>query len=444
MDKEGVNNNLKLIIGGVVALALLLALLVLPRGSSETSYDKTLNKELTQRPRVERSADSSIIPDYLDVAFDELIESEQSFLSIDLTNLKIDIYEEGLLSSTVTIRAVASETSWWQTAPGYYEIISKISEHSSSFGNVIMPWNMPFQGNFFIHGWPRYPSGAPATSAVSGGCIRLAEEDAEAIFNAFPIGTTIISRDDKYRSNLNYNLIAEDIESVDAEAYLAVDLSNNEILFASNESIRKDVGDLGILLSALTASEHIGMESQMWGVDTLDDNGRVDNEVKYRLFDILFPLLEDWSHEPETTFASYMGEERFDRRLVYKARAVGMNNTHTYYDESRGTVLEATPLDMVNLSRYIHLYRDFIFDITKSDIIFYLYGYPSTDNRTYPRIFPGFETFAGGAYDKVTGSTLAVFDEVIDGETHSFVYIVINSEDGLQDVVDMRAAVINR
>jgi hypothetical protein len=383
---------------------------------------------------------ASTTPDYLDERARTLRASGAQFVVIDLSAKTLEVLEQGTTTLSMPIKAIAATSSWWQTPPGYYEVLSKKPSHDSSFGNVTMPWNLPFQGNFFIHGWPRYASGRPATSAVSGGCIRLREADAKALYELLPVGTPIIITEDRFDSSLTFTkrLTPPPLAS---EHHLAVDLTDNRALLASGAQEQLPVGDLATLLSALVASEHIGMERSLYAVGDANDNGRIKHNERYRLFDLLFPLLEDWSREPEETVAQYMGEDRFERRLAYKLRALGMDTSHARVATS-GVALETTALDLVQLARYTHLYRNFLFEITDASIPIYLYGEPTTGRRQWPRIFPGFEDFRGGVYDQETGSVVALFDLSEHGGSAATLFISLHSDDPLQDVVDMRWRVL--
>ena len=51
---------------------------------------------------------------------------------------------------------------------------------------------MAFQGNFFIHGWPYEPDGTPVASTYSGGCIRMATDDAKKIYDMSTLGMPVL------------------------------------------------------------------------------------------------------------------------------------------------------------------------------------------------------------------------------------------------------------
>src|SRR3989344_3348659 len=80
-----------------------------------------------------------------------------------------------------------------QTPNGVYKIRSREENHFSSIGEVWMPWSMHFYGNYFIHGWPYYPSGAPVADTYSGGCIRLSTSDAKELFGEVKNGMPVLA-----------------------------------------------------------------------------------------------------------------------------------------------------------------------------------------------------------------------------------------------------------
>src|SRR5882724_9446532 len=113
---------------------------------------------------------------------DDFISQKESFIEADLTAMQLSVYENGAVVKQVPILTKGRPGSWWETPAGLYQVQNKETNHFSSFGHVYMPWSMDFQGNFFIHGWPYEPDGTPVSSAYSGGCIRLATDDAEKLY----------------------------------------------------------------------------------------------------------------------------------------------------------------------------------------------------------------------------------------------------------------------
>src|SRR3989344_7276539 len=129
------------------------------------------------------------------------IARKESFIEIDLSQMKVSLYKEGGLLKTLPVLSKGRDGSWWETPTGNYKILSKEQNHFSSIGNVWMPWSMQFYGNFFIHGWPYYEDGTPVSSTYSGGCIRLETTDAERLYPLVSTGTPVIVIKDETRDS---------------------------------------------------------------------------------------------------------------------------------------------------------------------------------------------------------------------------------------------------
>ncbi len=46
-----------------------------------------------------------------------------------------------------------------------------------------MPYSVQIHQDFFVHGIPYLPSGEKVTSQYSGGCLRVADEDAKIVYD---------------------------------------------------------------------------------------------------------------------------------------------------------------------------------------------------------------------------------------------------------------------
>ncbi len=79
-----------------------------------------------------------------------LITQQADFIEADLTALTLRVYSKGEIQKEVPILTKGKEGLWWQTPAGLYKIESKEKKHFSTFGKVYTPWNLVFQGNFFI------------------------------------------------------------------------------------------------------------------------------------------------------------------------------------------------------------------------------------------------------------------------------------------------------
>ena len=386
----------------------------------------------------------------------KFVDDGTTFIKADLSDRIINRYVAGKSDLEIPIKALPSETTWWQTPPGLYQIRTKKPLHQSTFGPVEMPWNLPFQGNFFIHGWPRYiSSGNPAVSEVSGGCIRVSEDNASKLYSQVAVGEPVLVTTDEfnlamYPSQSRYFTIPQ---TVKAQSVLVANLRTGEVYAAREPDTQLFAGDLNLMLAALTNVEYLGLEKSinLPRATTGEASERLDYGANYSVWDILFPTLEERKWIGPQAFAHYQGSGRYLDRIEDKAHSLIMSQTEVQtLDTTDATTQLTSAIDQYRLLKYLDQYRYFLLDITKGNINTYLYGEPATD-RNWPRdILPGYEEFSGGMIDKVEGSTgsrnaAVILDLDINdsGNTSPIVFISLDSSDALQDVIDLRTSLLN-
>ena len=170
-------------------------LITLERYASENNYASFAVDASQRKPAYQEfPPDAVIYSTSADVLKkqQELVRGEKDFLFANLTDLELQTYQKGALARSSKILAKGKNGSLFETPSGYYTIRGKESNHFSTIGKVWMPWSMHFFGNYFIHGWPYYPDGAPVAEAFSGGCIRLSDTDAKEIFTAAKVGMPVL------------------------------------------------------------------------------------------------------------------------------------------------------------------------------------------------------------------------------------------------------------
>ncbi len=114
------------------------------------------------------------------------------YIYVNLKNMEITLYHDDmsvLKFPVLSIRAIGSK---FDTPKGLFKIGTKEQLHFSSIGHVWMPYSMQFSGDFFIHGWPYYPDGTPVPQGYSGGCVRLSDEVAKAVYEFASIGMPVL------------------------------------------------------------------------------------------------------------------------------------------------------------------------------------------------------------------------------------------------------------
>ena len=302
----------------------------------------------------------------------EYIESKTSFIEADLRTMSITLYENGIAIRAVDILTKGKEKSWWETPTGDYKVLGKSATAYSSIGNVWMPYSIQFYGNYFIHGWPYHDDGTPVPKGYSGGCIRLATDDARIVFDFVKVGTPVLVLDNykEYTSGaltLNATDLAPPV--VNARSVLIVDLASGETILEKQAEEPLSIASLTKLMTAVVAHEVIYLgrpikvtSNMLAGVSQIfypTVGGR------YIGLDLLYPLLMQSSNDAANVLAGFLGEKTFVYNMNAKASSLEMSDTR--FADASGMSAEniSTAHDLTKLLQYIYYKRPFLFDISK-------------------------------------------------------------------------------
>lgn len=380
--------------------------------------------------------------DHFNTIKQKLVADRESFIEADLSQMVLRVYKDGVSTREFKILTKGREGSWWETPAGVYRIESKEENHFSSFGHVNQPWSMAFQGNFFIHGWPTYPDGTPVSSQFSGGCIRLADEDAEAIYRMVDVGTPVLV----YEKDFGTDGFAytEPSITVSAKSYLVADLQNNFVLAEEHSKDVLPIASLTKLVTALVAAEYINLDKDIVVTEEMvvpTSKPRLHVGERVQAFQLLYPLLLESSNEAAAAYAESVGSERFVSLMNKKAAAIGMTATH--FADAAGKDAEniSTPEDLFVLLKYIRNNRSFVLNISTGNLTWSVYGEPTFTNLSN---FNDFKvenaTFLGGKSGKTiaAGNTaVAIYELEIQGTKRPIAIIVLNSEDLTKDIPEL-------
>jgi len=367
----------------------------------------------------------------------ELIDEKVSFIESDLSAMTLKVYKEGKLEKEVPIVSKGREGSWWETPAGLYKIQGKESDHFSSFGQVHMPWSMPFQGNFFIHGWPYYNNGQLVAEGYSGGCIRLSTEDAQSVFELSEVDMPVLVYEkDFIGDSFEYKLLEDKIS---ASSYLAADLANNFAFAEKASEAQVPIASLTKLMTAIVASEYINIEKEI----VITEDMLVQTSVprlyagqRISVFNLLYPLLMESSNEAGTAMARILGTNRFVELMNEKALAIGMNDTHFVDPNGSGAENVSTATDLFRLAKYIYNNRSFILDISIGGATQSIYGQPVLYGLQNFNVFVDDPEFVGGKVGMTTaaGETiLSIFRVQKANEERPVVIIALSSKDRVKD-----------
>lgn len=380
-------------------------------------------------------------PNFFSDTHKSFVNDKLTFIEADLTEMYIKFYQDGKEVFSAPILSKGKEGSWWETPAGLYEIEVKEENHFSSFGNVDQPWSMVFQGNFFIHGWPKYDDGSPVPEGYSGGCIRLSDEDAEALYKLVPLDTPVLVHEADFESDgFVYEPKGPEIT---AQHYLIADIKNNSILVSSDLDETAPIASVTKLMTALVAAEYINLDTDVYVsqekyVNTLIP--RLNGRWKVSMYSLLQLLLVESSNEAAEVIATQVGRDRFIQLMNEKAMALGLKNT-TFSDPSGlddGNV--STVSDLLRLVQYIHFNRSFILELTFNQDLPTAYKSGEFGELENFNEVEDVDSFIGGKVGETSaaGQTSVSLHKVnINGTERILALIILGSEDRHGDIIKL-------
>ncbi len=378
---------------------------------------------------------------YADVK-QRFIEEKASFVTADLTAMSLSVYKGGELVLTVPIVAKGKVGSWWETPVGLYEIQSREENHFSSFGSVYQPWSLAFQGNFFIHGIPYYPSGEEVSSSYSGGCIRLATADAKKVFDLVSVRMPVfVYKTPQEKTAFHYQYKKPEIEGT---AFVVADIDNGTILTSENSGIQLPIASITKLMTSLVVVEYLNLEK----VISVPPEALVTTSVprlrtvkEASVHDLLILMLTESSNEAAEVLASALGREYFISLMNKKAAAIGLARS-TFIDPSGlGVGNSSTAEDMFTLLKYLQENRRFLLDITAGTLARYAYGEPQFKQLQNFNKIPGLKNdFLGGKIGKTNAAKetyAGVYELAVGGEERKVAVIVLGATDAQKSIKDI-------
>lgn len=429
---------------GIVAFILALALFAVGFGvyfyRGSLNYSIFLLDKTGKVPLVVGSWPALEDPEFFKDVKGRFIADRADFIDVDLSSMTLRLYEKGEIAMQMPILSKGKEGSWWETPAGVYKIEGKEDIHFSSFGNVYMPWSMPFQGNFFIHGWPYYPGGASVESTYSGGCIRISTEDAEALFKRVNAGIPVLVFEKDFdRDGFQYS---PRVPLIGANTYLGADLTSNFVLVEKNSREVLPIASLTKLMTAVVATEFYNIErdipiDQSMLATTSRPRLRAGQSVS--VLDLLHLLLRESSNEAAEALASayYNGRSGFIGLMNEKAKAIGMYDTKFIDPSGYGGENVSTAEDLFALAKYLYNNRRFVLKISAGRLEKNVYPMPRYSDLGNYNVFVSDPEFVGGKVGLSTpaqGTAIAVFETELNKVTRPIVLVVLSSSDYERDI----------
>jgi len=343
---------------------------------------------------------------------DRYVAERRDFVEADLTAMTMKVYKGGEVALDLPIKSKGKVGSWWETPVGVYSVSLKKESHFSSFGKVYQPWSLVFQGNYFIHGWPYYPDGSPVSSQYSGGCIRLADEDARQVYDAAEVGMPVLV----YKQPV----AVEPLPSFSGDPLLQgdftiIDVATGNVIRTRDAEIDTAFGAPLNLLTALTAVDYVNVEKSV-AIGTAAGSARLAPVARASVLDLLRLLLSEGDTEAARAIAGTRGEEAFVRYMNAKAQAIGMRGTNVVSVDSDDAGNRTTPSDLALLTRYLAENRSFVLQLSSDPRGNLAYAAPVWRDLRFDerlRSLPGF--FGGVPAGGASRATVAVVTLGKDG-----------------------------
>jgi D-alanyl-D-alanine carboxypeptidase len=387
-------------------------------------------------------------PDFFEDTRQSFLRDKVTFIEANLSTMELTYYDQGIAVFTAKILTKGKEGSWWETPAGLYKIETKEENHFSTFGEVYQPWSMAFQGNFFIHGWPYYPGGEAVSSTFSGGCIRLSNEDAEALFKQVAVGTPILVFESDFQSD-GYTYEATP-PPVSASAFLVADLESKTVLASKNHEAAFPIASITKLVTALVAAEYINLDKDIYiteGMLASTTVPRLSAGTTESAYGLLFPLLLESSNEAAEAFARHLGRDWFISLMNKKADSLGMFQSEFADPAGFDSGNVASPQDLLHLLQYLYNNRSFILRISSGRDVVSAYtpvrfsGLQNFNNTTKE------ENFIGGKVGETLASKqtdVSLFEVVVEGKKRVIAMVLLGSEDRNADMEVLKAHVYER
>jgi len=135
-----------------------------------------------------------LLPDSFLAGINNLVlsvkDAPSKVLVVNLMNMSLDTFEDEGFRKRYPVLAAGNPRTC-PTPTGDFQVLTKYDNVMSSLSHVWMPWSMRFYQQYYIHEVPYYPSGAKVTSKYSLGCLRLAEGDAQEVFEWADLGSRV-------------------------------------------------------------------------------------------------------------------------------------------------------------------------------------------------------------------------------------------------------------
>jgi len=367
------------------------------------------------------------------------IDEGLSFIEVDVTQRQLRYFRNGVLYQSAEIMAVGADGSWWEVPSGLYKISKKDERTFSSVGQLYLPWQLSFQGNFVIHGVPTLANGVAVADDFVGGGIRLSNEAAEELYRNVRVATPVIvhASGEEKPDTFVYEPLVPDL---DTPHYFIADIGNGTVLAATDLDDAVPIASLTKLMTAVVAAEEIDLNGRVRVTSPTFVTSlipRLADRSTVSMYSLLQLLLVESSNEAAETIAGELGRNEFIEAMNAKARQLGMLGTH-FADPSGLSAENVSSVgDLYTLAKYIYDNRSFIFEMTANGSVPSAYVGNEFEGLMNFNEVKGLDNFIGGKVGETqaAGQTSVSLHRVtVQGEERVVVVILLGSDSRTEDV----------
>jgi len=386
------------------------------------------------REKNDEPSNSSYIKGLSEVRQD-LVSAGVDFLEINLDQMKVKAYSKGSIIETAPVLTKGDPEQWGGTPSGLYQVGYKNRASFSAISKVYMPYSLHFYGKYFLHGQPYYPGGRKLDSSVSGGCIRLMDNDARKIYNiTSPNTLVLVINKEKEDFDLNYK---EEPPKVSADSYLVADLDSGFVFAEKNAEEKFPIASLTKLMTATVVTENLDLRKSVTirkkMLEPYGSTEKIEEGNTFRIVELLYPLLIESSNDVAEALSYALGKQRTIDLMNEKAESILMKNTKFTDPSGFDSGNVSTAEDLFHLARHIYYSRPPIFKITRAEEV-RSFGIISFEFKKLwnKNVFIYDPTFVGGktGYTPQANHTALFVFKLQDkeGEERKIVFILLNSQ----------------
>jgi D-alanyl-D-alanine carboxypeptidase/lipoprotein-anchoring transpeptidase ErfK/SrfK len=418
-----------------------------------TTTTSTNPESIFKKLNIDREVSKAYTLKSLYDARNDFLLAGNNLVEVNLIDKKIRVYKKGKLEKEVNVHKRGAKINWGGTPEGIYKVGNKIRIAYSNAAEAYMPFALQIYGKFYLHGIPYYPNGDIIQSYNSGGCVQMKDEDAETIFKLVEINDPLIVIDSPHDEFKYPSEIPENNPVLSSTSYLIADLDNNFVFISKNADKKYSIASVTKLMSASVVTENITLDRYVFidNQDLLEAYGKTNGlEVgnKFRLYELLYPLLTESSNDAATLMGQYMGQEKTVSMMNDKAKAIMMNDTE-FKDVSGYDIGNVSTVnDLFYLGRYAKNITPLLLEISKGKLV-KIYGKLDFDfaKMKNKNVFWQEKNFIGGKTGFLTeakNTGIFIFDMQLDKEKiKNYLEKKVVTESGVQGLDSQTADLVN-